>query len=145
MKNKIIKIILEGTDGVGKTASIERLRKQGIECIDRSKDVISKYMLFTVSIEERTRKYEEYLKTHDDIIIFLINNDSDELMERIYSRDIISDFDLETPKYNKLYLDTYNYMKTNKKLYGKLFLLDCTNLTLDEQVEKIKETIEKAL
>ena len=66
-------------------------------------------------------------------------------MERIYSRDIISDFDLEAPKYNKLYLDTYNYMKTNKKLYGKLFLLDCTNLTLDEQVEKIKETIEKAL
>lgn len=134
-------IILEGTDGVGKTATIKILKEQGIDCKDRSKDIISKYMLFTVSLKKRVKKYEEYLKKCDDIVIFLINNDGDELMRRIYSRDTISKFDLEAPKYNKLYLDTYNYMKENNKLYGKLFLVDCTNLTLEQQVRKVKEVI----
>lgn len=141
MKNKKNNIILEGTDGVGKTVTIKKLKEQGIDCKDRSKDVISKYMLFTVPLEERVKIYEEYLKKCDDIVIFLINNDNDELMKRIYSRDTISEFDLEAPQYNQLYLNTYNYMKANNKLYGKLFLVDCTNLTLEEQVEKVKEVI----
>lgn len=134
-------IILEGTDGVGKTATIKKLKEQGITCQDRSKDIISKYMLFTVSLEDRVKIYEEYLKNTNDKIIFLINNDSDELMRRIYSRERISEFDLEAPQYNELYLNTYNYMKENNKLYGKLFLVDCTNLTLEEQVEKVKKII----
>lgn len=134
-------IILEGTDGVGKTATIKKLKEEGIECKDRSKDIISKYMLFTVSLDERVNAYEKYLKETDDTIIFLINNDSEELMKRIYSREVISDFDLEAPQYNELYLRTYNYMKDNNKLYGKLFLIDCTNLTLEQQVEKVKEVI----
>ena len=42
---KKYKIILEGTDGVGKTVTIAKLREEGIECQDRSKDIISKYMI----------------------------------------------------------------------------------------------------
>lgn len=141
MNNKKYNIILEGTDGVGKTATIKKLKEQGIDCKDRSKDIISKYMLFTIQLEERVKIYEEYLKKCDDIFIFLINNDNDELMKRIYSRDTISEFDIEAPQYNQLYLNTYNYMKENNKLNGKLFLVDCTNLTLEEQVEKVKEVI----
>lgn len=135
-------IILEGTDGVGKTATIKKLMEQGIICQDRSKDIISKYMLFTVTLEERVKVYEEYFKKGNDIVIFLINNDADALMQRIYAREKISEFDLDAPKYNQLYLDTYNYMKANNKLYDKLFLIDCTNLTLDEQVEKVKSVID---
>lgn len=141
MENKKYNIILEGTDGVGKTATIAKLREEGIECQDRSKDVISKYMLFTVPMEERVKVYEEYLKNSNDKVIFLINNNDDELMERIYSRQVIGEFDLEAVEYNKLYLDTYNYMKERDLLHGKIYLVDCTNLTLEEQVEKVKGVI----
>ena len=65
----------------------------------------------------------------------------EELLRRVYSRDTISKFDLEAPQYNQLYLDTYNYMKADHKIYGKLFLVDCTNLTLEEQVEEVKKVI----
>ena len=138
---KKYKIILEGTDGVGKTATIAKLREERIECQDRSKDIISKYMLFTVSMEERAKQYEEYLKKSDVKVIFLINNNDDELMKRIYSREVIGEFDLEAVEYNKLYLDTYEYMKKLNLLQDKLYLVDCTNLTLEEQVEKVKGVI----
>ena len=138
---KKYKIILEGTDGVGKTATIAKLREERIECQDRSKDIISKYMLFTVSMEERVKQYEEYLKRSDVKVIFLINNNNDELMKRIYSREVIGEFDLEAVEYNKLYLDTYEYMKKRNLLQDKLYLVDCTNLTLEEQVEKVKGVI----
>lgn len=138
---KKYKIILEGTDGVGKTATIAKLREERIECQDRSKDIISKYMLFTVSMEERVKQYEEYLKKSDVKVIFLINNNDDELMKRIYSREVIGEFDLEAVEYNKLYLDTYEYMKKRNLLQDKLYLVDCTNLTLEEQVKKVKGVI----
>lgn len=142
MSLKIDNIILEGTDGVGKTATIKRLALDGIVCKDRSKDIISKNMLFDVSMEKRVKIYDEYLKSSNDIVIFLINNDEDELMKRIYSREVISDFDLEAFKYNQLYVDTYKYMEVHNMLYGKLFLIDCTHLTLDEQVESVKKVLE---
>ena len=67
-------IILEGTDAVGKTSTIHELKKENIICLDRSKDVISKYMLFDYSLEYRASKYYQYLKENDCIIIFLVNN-----------------------------------------------------------------------
>lgn len=135
--------IIEGTDGVGKSITIEKLLEYGIVCQDRSNDVISKYMLFDVSMEERANHYYEYLKNTDKRIIFMINNDSNELMRRINSRGEISDFDLDTVKYNKLYLDTYNYMKERDLLCNKLFLVDVSNLTLEEQIKKVKDVIYK--
>lgn len=135
-------IILEGTDAVGKTSTIEELKKYNIICEDRSKDIISKYMLFDYTLEFRANKYHEYLKNTDCIIIFLINNDKEELLRRVYSREKISEFDLDTNKYNELYKETYNYMKKNNMLENKLFLVDVTNLTLEEQVNKVKDVIE---
>ena len=57
-----MKIIIEGTDGVGKSTTIKRLAKNNIICQDRSRNVISKYMLFDISMENRVNKYFEYLK-----------------------------------------------------------------------------------
>ena len=139
--NKII--ILEGTDGIGKTTSIKELKKQNIICKDRSRDIISKYMLFEYDLKYRSQKYYEYLKDNNVLIIFLINNDKEELMQRIYSRDIINEYDLHAYDYNQLYIDTYNYMNENNMLLNKLFLVDVTHLSLKEQVEKIKDVIEK--
>ena len=134
-------IIIEGTDAVGKTTTINELKKENIICEDRSKDVISKYMLFDYTTEYRSKIYHEYLKSNDCLIIFLINNDKEELLRRVYQREIIGDYDLEAYEYNKLYQETYEYMKKNDMLENKLFLVDATDLTLEEQVNKVKETI----
>lgn len=133
--------IIEGTDGVGKSSTINKLFEQGIKCRDRSKDVISKNMLFSVELETRVKVYHEYLKEIDKKIIFLVNNDKEELERRINKREKISAFDIEAYAYNKLYVDTYNYMKENDLLENKLFLVDCTGLTFDEQVRKVKDVI----
>lgn len=134
-------IILEGTDAVGKTSTINELKKNNIICQDRSRDMISKYMLFDYDLEYRVQKYHEYLKNTDCMIIFLVNHDKEELMRRVYSRDEIDEFDLQAYEYNKLYQETYDYMKENNLLEDKLFLVDVTGLTLEEQVEKVKEKI----
>lgn len=135
--------IIEGTDAVGKSVTIQRLLLSGIICKDRSMDMFSKYMLFTVPMEERVKRYQEYLKTHDDKVVFLVNHDKIELERRISMRDVISDFDKEAYRYNQLYFETYQYMMEHDMLEGKLFLVDCTNLTLNEQVEKVKDIIMK--
>lgn len=136
-----MKIILEGTDAVGKTSTIKELLKDNIVCIDRSKDVISKYMLFDYNTEYRSKIYYEYLKNNDCVIIFLVNNDKEELIKRVKSRKVINEYDLQSYEYNSLYKETYEYMKQNNMLENKLFLIDVTNLKLDAQVKKVKDVI----
>lgn len=135
--------ILEGTDGVGKTVTIEKLLNEGIICQDRCMDMISKNMLFTISMESRTKLYQQYLKKINKEIIILVNNDQRELERRIKLRDHLSEFDKDTVAYNKLYLDTYLYMKEHNMLENKLFLVDCTNLSLEEQVNAVRKIILK--
>ena len=135
--------IIEGTDGVGKTTTIEGLLKYGIICQDRCMDVISVNMLFDIPMEVRAKKYQEYFKKIDKKIIFLVNNDREEIERRINTRERLSEFDKLAYKYNVLYLDTYNYMKERNMLEGKLFLVDCTGLTINEQVNALKIIILK--
>lgn len=138
-----MKIIIEGTDGVGKSTTIKRLAKNNIICQDRSRNVISKYMLFDISMENRVNKYFEYLKNNNCLIIFLINNNKSELMRRIYSREKISDFDLQAYEYNLLYKETYEYMKKKNMLLNKLYMIDVTNLNIEEQTNKVKKLIKE--
>lgn len=132
---------LEGTDGIGKTTSIEKLLSEGIVTFDRNLDVICKYMLFDVPMEKRIEEYKEYLKSTKDKILFLVNMDAEELRRRINSRDTVSEFDKYAVEYNQMYYDTYNELSKRNYLNDKLFMLDCTGLSPDEQKEKIKERI----
>ncbi len=133
--------ILEGTDGVGKSTTIEELLKEGIICQDRCMDVFSVNMVFDISMEERVKKYQDYFKKTKQIIIILVNNDKEELDRRIRLRTHLSEFDEYAYEYNQLYLDTFNYMKDHNLLMNKLFLVDTTNLSIKEQVNKVKEII----
>lgn len=135
-------IILEGTDAVGKTSTINELKKDNIICEDRSRDIISRYMLFDYSTEYRSKIYHEFLKKTDCLVIFLINNDKEELKRRVLSRKKISKFDLQASLYNELYKETFYYMKEHNMLENKLFLVDVTNLSLEEQVAKVKKVIQ---
>ncbi len=136
-------IIIEGTDGIGKSETIKRLLLQGIICKDRDSSVISSNMLFEIPMETRAKKYFQFFKTNDDIVIFLINNDKQELLRRVLSRKQISDFDLDTCEYNKLYKETYEYMKQKNMLERKLYMVDCTGLNIEEQVKAVKKVIDK--
>ena len=133
--------ILEGTDGVGKTTTIIELLKEGIICQDRCMDMISKNMLFDIPIDERVNKYQNYLKNIDKNIVILVNNDKEELEKRIKQREILSEFDLLAYEYNKLYKETYNYMKNHNMLENKMFMVDCTGLSIKEQINTIKQII----
>ena len=138
------RIILEGTDAVGKTTAISLLLREGITAEDRSRDVISKYMLFDVDMATRVKKYKEFLDSNDVIVIFMVNHNDAEIMRRVYSRPKVSEFDKLADKYNKLYYDTYLYMQERGMLAGKLFLCDLTDLSIPESVEKLKSIIRDA-
>lgn len=133
--------IIEGTDGVGKTTTIEGLLKEGIICQDRCMDVISANMLFDISMEERVKKYQTYLKKIDKKVIILVNNDRQELERRINSRKKLSKFDKLAYEYNVLYFETFQYMKERNMLEDKMFLVDCTHLSKEEVIEATKKII----
>ena len=140
---KANRTIIEGTDGVGKTETIKKLLEDGIICQDRLVEVVSKNMLFDIDMDVRAKRIEDYLINNNNDIIILINNDKEELEKRIRMREVLSEYDLEAFRYNQLYLDTFNYMKENKMLHNKMFLVDCTHLTIDEQVREVKKIIER--
>ena len=138
-------IILEGTDAVGKSSTAAALAKRGIMCEDRSKDIISRYMLFDVDMSVRAAHYDAFLRNADVLVVFLVNHDEQELMRRIYSRPTVSEFDKRANEYNRLYQDTFEYMVAHKLTHGKLVLLDCTGLSLDEQIDAVEHTVRSAL
>ena len=140
---KANRTIIEGTDGVGKTETIKKLLEDGIICQDRLVEVVSKNMFFDIDMDIRAKRIEGYLINNNNDIIILINNDKEELEKRIRMREVLSEYDLEAFRYNQLYLDTFNYMKENKMLHNKMFLVDCTHLTIDEQVREVKKIIER--
>ena len=132
-------IILEGTDAVGKSTVINSLKEYNIQ--DRDK-YISSLFDFNISLNTRVTKLYEYLNNHYNNIIFLINNDKDELERRINLREKIDEYDKYTYLYNLMYLKTYLYMEYNNMLLNKLYMIDCTNLNEEQQIKKVKKLID---
>ncbi len=130
--------VLEGTDAVGKTTVIDNLKEYDIK--DRDKN-ICKLIDFNISLEERVDKIYNYLKQTEDYIIFLINNDKKELERRVNLRKIKDQYDKYTYLYNLLYLETYIFMEQNNLLNNKLYMVDCTNLNIEEQTKKVRNLI----
>lgn len=133
-------IILEGTDAVGKTSVINSLKEYNIKDRDF---YISSLMNFDISLKTRSNKLNEYLKNINDYVIFLINNDKNELERRVNSRSVFDEYDRLTYLYNILYFETFLYMEYNNLLENKLYMIDCTNLSINEESEKVKELIIK--
>ena len=135
-------IIIEGTDAVGKSSVIDCLN--GYQLLDRDKK-ICKLFDFNVSLLDRVNKLKEYLNNNKNYVIFLINNDKEELERRISLRETIDEYDRYTYLYNLLYLETFIYMEKNNLLFNKLFMVDCTGLSLEDQTKKVKEIIDKII
>ena len=135
-------VILEGTDAVGKTSVIKLLKEYKLK--DRDKN-ICKLFDFNISLLERVIKLKKYLDNNNNHVIILINNDRNELEKRVSLRENIDDYDRYTYLYNLLYLETFIYMEENNMLNGKLFMIDCTNISLEEETAKVKEIVDKIL
>ena len=133
-------IILEGTDAVGKSSVINNLNDYKL--LDRDKK-ICKLFDFNVSLIDRVNKLNEYLNNNKNYIIILVNNDKEELERRVDLRDTIDEYDRYTYLYNLLYLETYIYMEKNDLLRNRIFLVDCTGLTLEEQTNRVKEIVDE--
>ena len=108
-------IVLEGTDAVGKTSVINNLMEY--QLLDRDKN-ICKLFEFDISLIDRVKKIKEYIK-YNNYIIFLVNNDKEELERRIKLRNTIDEYDKYTYLYNLLYLETFLYMEKNNLLNNK--------------------------
>ena len=134
-------IVLEGTDAVGKTSVINNLMEY--QLLDRDKN-ICKLFEFDISLIDRVKKIKEYIK-YNNYIIFLVNNDKEELERRIKLRNTIDEYDKYTYLYNLLYLETFLYMEKNNLLNNKLFMVNCTGLSLEEQTEKVKKIVHKII
>lgn len=133
-------IILEGTDAIGKTSVVNSLKNY--ELLDREKN-ISKIMDFNLSLVKRVKKLQRYIESTENYIIFLVNDDKRELEKRINQRKKIDKYDKYTYLYNLLYLETYLYMEQNNLLNKKLFMIDCTGLSLEEEIMAVKNMIDK--
>ena len=135
-------IILEGTDAVGKTSVKNNLCEY--ELLDRDKEVC-KLFDFSISLNDRGILLNKYLINSKNYVIFLINNDREELERRIYKRDVIDEYDKYAYLYNLMYLETYLYMEHNNLLNNQLFISDCTGLNITEQTEKIRKLVKKII
>lgn len=135
-------IILEGTDAVGKTSIIKNL--PDYQLLDRDKN-ICKLFVFDISLLKRVELLLEYLKTNDNKIILLINNDQEELERRVNLRKTHDEFDKYTYLYNLLYLETYLFMEKNNLLNNRLFMVDCTGLNILEETNKVKRLIDNRI
>ena len=134
-------IVLEGTDAVGKTSVINNLMEY--QLLDRDKN-ICKLFEFDISLIDRVKKIKEYIK-YNNYIIFLVNNDKEELERRIKLRNTIDEYDKYIYLYNLLYLETFLYMEKNNLLNNKLFMVNCTGLSIEEQTEKVKKIVHKII
>ncbi|MCI9234245.1 MAG: hypothetical protein HFH08_06640 [Bacilli bacterium] len=135
---KVVSLILEGTDGVGKSTVGAHLLKHGILCQDRSEDIICKYMLFDVEEKIRLLGIQQYLFLHSDLkMVFLVLDDKKELERRISSRKKISQYDLQTYQYNCLYEKTYQQLEYLPNLYR----VDCKKKKVEEIVKEIMEIV----
>lgn len=133
-------IVLEGTDAVGKTSVIKNLF--GYDLLDRDKH-ISRLIDFNLSLIDRVNKLKIYLNKKDNYIIFLINNDKEELERRVKARDKIDEYDKYAYLYNLLYLETYLYMQQNNLLNNRLYMVDCTGLNKEQQAKQVKIIVDK--
>ena len=161
-----ITVVIEGTDGVGKSTVIKSLEqyfgnhtitehkqtdenpvKLEFEFLDRETTTISASMLFTVRMKDRIERIKKYLDNNrDTFVLFLVNEDAEELMRRIKTRDKpISDFDNDAPAYNLMYTATYREMERQKYVNHQIGLLDVTGDGIEEETNSAIRAVKDML
>lgn len=163
---RLITVVIEGTDGVGKSTVIKALEqyfgdhtiteykqtdkkpvKLEFEFLDRETTTISASMLFTVRMKDRIERIKKYLDNNSDtFVLFLVNEDANELLRRVETRDKPgSDFDREAPAYNLLYMATFNEMKRHNMVNHQIAMLDVTDDDITTEKESTISAVKNML
>lgn len=123
-------IVIEGSDGVGKTTLVKALARNGVLTQDRAVEEVTRSMKTYLSKKERIQRVETYLRNNPSKkLVFLYLSNENVLYNRVFSREVVDEFDKEAIISQRLYIDTYNTLRN----YPNLFLIDC----LDKTPEKI--------
>lgn len=134
---KVTNAVIEGADGVGKSTVVRNLANNGYLTQDRAVKEITQKMREEIPNQIRINEVEKYLQSNPNRkVIFLYISDEEVLRERIYSREVITEYDKKALISQRLYVDTFAYLKR----YKNLFLVDCLNKTevvLAEEIEKL--------
>ncbi|MBR0423998.1 hypothetical protein IJI79_00625 [Candidatus Saccharibacteria bacterium] len=127
------RIIIEGTDGVGKTTIVRKLRSLGVNCLDREKTTISACITPEKLPVVRAHIWNEYLCAHpSDAIAVLTLSDKDELERRIRSRGgAIDSYDQKASMYDELYLETVVCATKGQLSRGRIKLFKVDDLDPD--------------
>lgn len=131
-------LVIEGTDGVGKTTVAKALAMRGWLCEDRCVSVITKNMKPEISEDVRLNAVSSYLENNRmKKILFLHLSDENELLRRIYSRGEVTEYDRQAVIFQRLYIETYMKLKD----YTNLYLVDCSNKSISQMIEEIEKFI----
>ncbi len=127
-------IVIEGSDGVGKTTLVKELAKNGLLTQDRAVEEVTRSMKTYRSRKERIQRVETYLRNNPSKkLVFLYLSNEDVLYNRVFSREVVDEFDKESIISQRLYIDTYNALRN----YPNLFLVDCLDKAPEEIANKV--------
>lgn len=131
-------IVIEGADGVGKSTLVAELAYKGYITQDRAVKEVTRKMREEIPKEDRIRDVKEYLEMdRNRKLVFLYLSDETVLRQRIESRKNISEYDKKALIFQKLYLDTYNQLKS----FDNIYVIDCLGKTPKDLVEEIEKLI----
>ncbi len=131
-------IVIEGPDGVGKSTLVTELAYKGYITQDRAVKEVTRKMREEIPKEDRIRGVKEYLEIdRNRKLVFLYLSDESILKKRIEGRENISEYDKKALIFQRLYVDTYNELKSFENIY----VIDCLGKTPQDLVEEIEELI----
>lgn len=131
-------IVIEGADGVGKSTLVAELAYKGYITQDRAVNEVTRKMREEIPKEDRIQGVKEYLEMDKNRkLVFLYLSDENVLKQRIESRKNISEYDKKALIFQRLYLDTYNELKS----FSNIYIIDCLGKTPAELVKEIENLI----
>ena len=131
-------IVIEGADGVGKSTLVAELAYKGYITQDRAVNEVTRKMREEIPKEDRIQGVKEYLEMDKNRkLVFLYLSDENVLKQRIESRKNISEYDKKALIFQRLYLDTYNGLKS----FSNIYIIDCLGKTPAELVKEIENLI----
>lgn len=134
-------LVVEGSDGVGKSTLVANLAQLGILCQDRAVKEITKMMKPHIDEQQRVLTVSRYLEDNSNCkVVFLYMSNESELYKRIYSRKIISEYDKNTIIFQRLYVDTYLKLS---QIYNNIYLVDCFGKTQADMVNDVLRVIKE--
>ena len=130
--------MIEGADGVGKSTLVAELAYKGYITQDRAVNEVTRKMREEIPKEDRIQGVKEYLEMDKNRkLVFLYLSDENVLKQRIESRKNISEYDKKALIFQRLYLDTYNGLKS----FSNIYIIDCLGKTPAELVKEIENLI----